>query len=73
LDTVIKLVKGVFKDYKAVILYIAAFVLSVFFKASPMLIVLGAGLIAFALYRPPKTKAPPAAPVNPPPEREGKK
>ncbi|MDR0718416.1 MAG: chromate transporter [Treponema sp.] len=66
LDTVIKLVKGVFKDYKAVILYIAAFVLSVFFKASPMLIVLGAGLVALALYRPGKIE-------TPPPEREGKK
>jgi chromate transporter len=66
LDTVIKLVKGIFKDYKAVILYIVAFVLSVFFKASPMLIVLGAGLVALALYRPGKTEAPP-------PEREGKK
>jgi chromate transporter len=54
LDTVIKLVKGVFKDYKALIIYITAFVLSVLWKVSPMLLILGAGALGLVVYRPKK-------------------
>ena len=54
IDTVIKMVKGVFKDWKALILYIAAFILSIGFRISPMLIILGAGLIGLFIYYPKK-------------------
>jgi chromate transporter len=56
LDTVIKMVKGIFKDWKALVIYIIAFVLSVVWGASPMLIILGAGLIGLFVYRPRKTE-----------------
>jgi len=52
LDVVIKLVKGFFKDYKAVIIAVAAFALSVVFSVSPVFVVLGAGLAGFLLYSP---------------------
>ena len=54
LDTVIKMVKGVFKDIKAILIYIIAFVLSALWSVSPMLIVLGAGLAGLVVYRPKK-------------------
>jgi chromate transporter len=54
LDTVIKMVKGVFKDIKALLIYLIAFALSAIWNASPMLIVLGAGLVGLAIYRPKK-------------------
>ena len=52
LDTVIKMVKGIFKDWKALIFYIISFFLSAAFKISPMIIILGAGLIGFFIYYP---------------------
>jgi chromate transporter len=52
LDTTIKLLKGFFKDYKAIILCVAAFVLSAVFSISPVYVVLGAGLAGFLLYTP---------------------
>ena len=55
LNTVIRLVKGFFKNYKTVILFIAAFVLSTVFSVSPVLIILGAGLAGFLFF--------PAAPL----------
>jgi chromate transporter len=51
LDTVIKLVKGVFKDFKALVIYIAAFVLSALWKVSPMFLILGAGAAGLVFYR----------------------
>jgi chromate transporter len=51
LDTVIKLVKGVFKDLKALIIYIIAFVLSALWKVSPMFLILGAGAAGLIFYR----------------------
>ncbi|MDR1862311.1 MAG: chromate transporter, partial [Treponema sp.] len=51
LDTVIKLIKGVFKDFKALIIYIIAFVLSALWKVSPMLLILGAGAAGLVFYR----------------------
>ena len=56
IDTVIKMIKGIFKDWKALIFYAAAFILSVFFRISPMLIVLGAGFIGLFIYYPKKRK-----------------
>ena len=47
LDVVVKLVKGFYRDYRAVILGVAAFVLSAVFAVSPVFIVLGAGLAGF--------------------------
>jgi len=56
LDTTIKLVKGFFKNYKSVIICIAAFALSAAFSLSPVAIILGAGVAGFLLYAP-KRKA----------------
>ena len=52
LDASIKLFKGFFKDYRAVILSIAAFTFSAVFSVSPVLIVAGAALAGFLLYTP---------------------
>jgi chromate transporter len=52
LDTVIKLIKGIFKDFKAVIIYIIAFGLSAILSASPVLLVAAAGILGFLIYRP---------------------
>ena len=51
LDTIIKLLKGLFKEYRAVILFIAAFALSAVFSFSPVFIILGAGIAGFLLFR----------------------
>ena len=56
LDTIIKMVKGIFKDWKALVIYVVAFILSAFFLISPMLIVLGAGLVGLFIYRPKNTE-----------------
>ncbi|MCL2833995.1 MAG: chromate transporter [Treponema sp.] len=56
LDTVVKMVKGIFKDWKALIIYISAFILSAGWGISPMLIILGAGIIGLAVYLPPLLK-----------------
>jgi chromate transporter len=50
LDTLIKLLKGVFKDAGAVVIFILAFILQAVFSASPVLVVTGAGLAGFFLY-----------------------
>jgi len=52
LDTVVKMVKGIFKDWKALIIYVVAFILSAGWGFSPMLIILGAGVIGLAVYLP---------------------
>jgi chromate transporter len=54
LDTVIKLLKGVFKDIKAVIIFILGFSLSAILSASPVFVIIGAGAAGFFLYRPKK-------------------
>ncbi|GHU05666.1 chromate transporter [Spirochaetia bacterium] len=56
-DTVIKMIKGVFKDIAAVIVFLAALVVSAVWGFSPVLIVLAAGLMGFFVYRP-KRSAP---------------
>jgi chromate transport protein ChrA len=50
LAIIIKLVKGLFKNLKTVIIFIAAFVLSAVFSTSPVFVVLGAGLAGFFLF-----------------------
>ena len=58
LSTVIKLVKGIFKDRKALVIYIIVFVVSVFpggiipaFLKSPVLLVLVSGAVGLFIYR----------------------
>jgi chromate transporter len=58
LDTVIKLLKGAFKDKKAVLIFILGFALSAVLSASPVLIIAGAGVAGFFFYRP-KNISPP--------------
>jgi chromate transporter len=50
-DTVIKLVKGVFKNRKAVIMYALVFVLSAAWSVSPVLLVAAAGLLGLLVFR----------------------
>ena len=57
LDTVLKLLKGVFKDGKALVIFILGFALSAAFNANPVLLVVAAGVAGFFLYRPPKGPA----------------
>jgi chromate transporter len=52
LDTVLKLVKGFFKNYKSILIFVIAFALSVLFSVSPVYIILGAGLAGFLLFSP---------------------
>jgi chromate transporter len=56
LDTVIKLLKGVFRDWKAVLIFLLSLIAAAVFSVSPALIIPGAGIAGFFLYRP----APPA-------------
>jgi chromate transporter len=51
LNTVIKLVKGVFKDKKAIPLYIAVFALSAFWSVSPVPLVVASGLVGLLIFR----------------------
>ena len=50
LETIIKLVKGYFRQIKTVIIFITALVLSVVFSVSPVFIIVGAGLAGFFLF-----------------------
>jgi chromate transporter len=52
----IKLLKGIFKNYKALIIFVMAFVLSAMFSLSPVYIVLGAGLAGFFFFPAKKIK-----------------
>jgi len=61
LDTTIKLFKGFWKDYRMVIISIAAFVLSAVFSVSPVYIIPVAGLVGFLLFSP---KGKDKTPVN---------
>ena len=55
LNTAIRLFKGFWKNYKAIVISIAAFALSAVLSVSPVFIILGAGLSGFFLF-PPKRK-----------------
>jgi chromate transporter len=50
-DTVIKLIKGVFKNKKAVAMYLIAFALSAVWGVSPMLLIIAAGLLGLLVFR----------------------
>jgi chromate transporter len=58
LDTVIKLLKGLFKDRKAILIFALSFAIEAVLSASPVLIILGAGLAGLLIYRPEKTPPP---------------
>ena len=50
LDILIKLLKGLFKDFRPVIIFLAALILSAVFTPSPVFIILGAGMAGFLFY-----------------------
>jgi chromate transporter len=50
LNTAQKLVRGVFKDYKSVIICVIAFALSALFSVTPVLIIPAAGIAGFLLF-----------------------
>jgi chromate transporter len=56
LDTVIKLVRGVLKDARAVVITLVVFALMVAAGPSPVLLVVPAGVLGFFIYRPRKGK-----------------
>ncbi|MDR0599624.1 MAG: chromate transporter [Treponema sp.] len=58
LDAAIKLIRGLFKNGKSVVLFAAAFALSALFTVSPVYIILGAGLLGWLLFRPPAAAGP---------------
>jgi chromate transporter len=53
-DTVLKMLKGVFKDFKAPVIFVIVLGLSAVLSASPVLLVAAAGAAGFLLYRPKK-------------------
>jgi chromate transporter len=56
LDTVLKLGKGFFKNYKSIAIFVIAFALSAVFSVSPVYIILGAGLAGFLFFSPKQEK-----------------
>ena len=54
-DTVLRLVKGFYKNAKSVAIFIIVFALSALLGTSPMYVILGAGLLGWLLYRPKQT------------------
>jgi chromate transporter len=50
-DTVIKLVKGVFKDWKAIVMYALVFALSALWSVSPVLLVAAGGFLGLLVFR----------------------
>ena len=50
LDTALKLFKGVFKNRRSILIFIAAFALSAVWSLSPAYIILGAGAAGFLLF-----------------------
>jgi chromate transporter len=64
LDTVIKMVKGVFKNWKALTIYIIAFALSFVWNVSPAPLVIASGLTGLLVFRPKKTEPPAEQPTG---------
>jgi chromate transporter len=56
LNTIIKLVRGICKNYKSLIIFTAALILSAVLGLSPVPIVLAAGAAGFLLFRPSRGK-----------------
>ena len=53
-DTILKMLKGIFKDFKAPVIFLIVLGLSAVLSASPVLLVAAAGAAGFLLYRPKK-------------------
>jgi chromate transporter len=68
-DTVIKLVKGVFKNKKAIAMYALVFALSALWSVSPVLLVAAMGLLGLLVFR----EKPAAASPSPTPRQAGDK
>ncbi|MDR1024554.1 MAG: chromate transporter [Treponema sp.] len=71
LDTVIKLVRQVFRDKKSVVISIIVFALSAVWSVSPMLLIIASGLLGLLVFRQkplpePPTREPPAPETSPP-------
>lgn len=58
IDTAAKLLKGLFKDVTAAVIFALAFGLSAVLGANPVLLIAGAGIAGFLLCRPKKAGAP---------------
>ena len=56
LDTILRLVKGFYKDYKSLVIFILAFAFSAILGQSPVYIILGASILGWLLYRPKKQR-----------------
>jgi chromate transporter len=52
LDTIVKLLRGIYRDFKALIIAGLALALSVVFSASPVFLVIASSLAGFLIYRP---------------------
>jgi chromate transporter len=65
LDTVIKMVKGVFKNRKALVIYVITFAFSFVWSVSPVLLVIASGLAGLLVFRPIKKIEPVSAEVKP--------
>jgi chromate transporter len=50
IDTLLKLIKGLFKDAVSVVIFIVGFCLQAVLSASPVLVVAGAGILGFFIY-----------------------
>ncbi|GHV87126.1 chromate transporter [Spirochaetia bacterium] len=57
LDTVIKMVKGVFKNRKALIIYVIAFALSFVWNVTPVLLVIASGIVGLLAFRPKRAES----------------
>jgi chromate transporter len=51
IDTLIKLNRGVMRNFKSIFIFIAALILSMVLSVSPVFIILGAGLAGFLFFR----------------------
>ncbi|MDR0761296.1 MAG: chromate transporter, partial [Treponema sp.] len=51
LDTVVKMIRGFYRDLKAAILFVMVLGISAVLSPSPVLVVIGAGIAGFILYR----------------------
>lgn len=58
LDTVIKMIRGFYRDSRALVLFAVTLGVSVFFSPSPVFVVTGAGIAGFILYRPKRDDKP---------------
>jgi chromate transporter len=56
LDTVIKLARNAFKDIFSIVICALCFVLTTFFSANPIVLVVACGLLGLVLYRPREKK-----------------